>query len=84
MVYDLSHVETLRNDFVVNISHEFKTPLAAIEGYATLLPNPALTEEQHEHYIDKILNNSRKLSNLSSSILMLSKLENQDAVLNNQ
>jgi len=84
MVYDLSHVETLRNDFVVNVSHEFKTPLAAIEGYATLLQNPALTEEQHEHYIDKILDNSRKLSNLSSSILMLSKLENQETVLNNQ
>ena len=37
MTYDLSHIETLRNDFAANVSHEFKTPIAAIEGYATLL-----------------------------------------------
>lgn len=82
MAFDLSHVETLRNDFVVNVSHEFKTPIAAIEGYATLLQNTALSPERHEHYVEKILDNSRKLSNLSSNILMLSKLENQEAVLN--
>lgn len=82
MVFDLSHVETLRSDFVVNVSHEFKTPIAAIEGYATLLQNSALSPERHEHYVEKILDNSRKLSNLSSNILMLSKLENQEAVLN--
>lgn len=46
--------------------------------------NPALTEEQPEHYIDKILDNSQKFSNLSCSILMPLKLENQDTVLNNQ
>lgn len=82
MAYDLSHVETLRSDFVVNVSHEFKTPIAAIEGYATLLQNAALSPERHEHYVGKILDNSRKLSELSSNILMLSKLENQEAVLN--
>lgn len=80
MAYDLSHIETLRSDFVVNVSHEFKTPIAAIEGYATLLQNPALTVDRHEHYIDKILDNSRKLSTLSSNILMLSKLENRQTV----
>lgn len=80
MVYDLSHIETLRSDFVVNVSHEFKTPIAAIEGYATLLQNPALTADRHEHYIEKILDNSRKLSTLSSNILMLSKLENRQTV----
>lgn len=80
MTYDLSHIETLRSDFVVNVSHEFKTPIAAIEGYATLLQNPALSSEKHEHYIEKILDNSGKLSALSSNILMLSKLENQETV----
>jgi len=84
MAYDLSHVETLRSDFVVNVSHEFKTPIAAIEGYATLLQDPSLSAEQHEHYVNKILDNSRKLSDLSSSILMLSKLENQETVVNYQ
>lgn len=82
MTYDLSHIETLRNDFVVNVSHEFKTPIASIEGYATLLQNHRLTSERHDHYVEKILDNSRRLTNLSSSILMLSKLENQETVMN--
>ena len=81
MTYDLSHIETLRGDFVANVSHEFKTPLAAIEGYATLLQNHSLTPEKRDHYIEKILDNSRRLSNLSGNILMLSKLENQETVL---
>lgn len=80
MTYELSHIETLRSDFVVNVSHEFKTPIAAIQGYATLLQNPSLSSEQHEHYVGKILDNSGKLSALSSNILMLSKLENQKTV----
>lgn len=80
MTFDLSHIETLRSDFVVNVSHEFKTPIAAIEGYATLLQNPTLSAERHEHYVEKILDNSRKLTTLSSNILMLSKLENQQTV----
>lgn len=76
MVYDLSHIEALGNDFVANVSHEFKTPLASIEGYATLLQNPKLTKEKHDRYVEIILENSKKLSTLSGSILMLSKLEN--------
>lgn len=82
MTYDLSHIETLRNDFVANVSHEFKTPIASIEGYATLLQNHRLSPEKHDHYVEKILDNSRRLSSLSSSILMLSKLENQETVMN--
>ena len=81
MVYDLSHIETLRSDFVANVSHEFKTPIAAIEGYATLLQNHALSPEKQEHYIEKILDNSRRLSSLSGNVLMLSKLENQETIL---
>lgn len=83
MTYDLSHIETLRSDFVANVSHEFKTPIAAIEGYATLLQNPDLTPEKHAHYVEKILDNSRRLSNLSSNILALSKLENQEMIIDN-
>ena len=82
MVYDLSHVETLRSDFVANVSHEFKTPIAAIEGYAMLLQNRSLSPEKQEHYIEKrSLINSRRLSSLSGNILMLSKLENQEMIL---
>lgn len=80
MAHDLSNIETLRTDFVVNVSHEFKTPLSSIEGYATLLQNSALAPKKREYYIRKILDNSRKLSDLSSDILMLSKLENQQIV----
>ena len=78
MTYDLSHIETLRTDFVANVSHEFKTPISSIEGYATLLQNPALSEEKRLRYTQKILENSRRLSNLTSNILLLSKLENQE------
>lgn len=82
MTYDLSHIETLRNDFVADVSHEFKTPIASIEGYATLLQDERLTPERRSRYVEKILDNSRKLSGLCSSILMLSKLENQELVPN--
>ena len=80
MACDLSHTETLRSDFVANVSHEFKTPIAAIEGYATLLQNHSLSREKHDHYVEKILENSRRLVNLSGNVLMLSKLENQEIV----
>lgn len=80
MAHDLSHIETLRTDFVANVSHEFKTPLSSIEGYATLLQNRSLSPEKREHYILKILDNSRRLSHLSSNILMLSRLENQEII----
>ena len=79
--YDLSHIETLRNDFVANVSHEFKTPIAAIEGYATLLQTPKLPQEKHDHYVRIILDNSRRLSSLSTNILTLSKLENQEMII---
>lgn len=81
MAHDLSNIETLRGDFVANVSHEFKTPLSSIEGYATLLQNPSLSDDRRDYYIQKILDNSRKLSELSSNILLLSKLENQEMVI---
>lgn len=81
MAYDLGHMETLRSDFVAGVSHEFKTPLAVIEGYATLLQNPGLPWEKREHYHEIILDNARRLSALSGNILTLSKLENQGMVV---
>lgn len=80
MVYDLSHIETLRSDFVANVSHEFKTPISAIEGYATLLQTPGLSAEKHSRYVEKILENSRRLSSMSGNVLLLSKLENQEMI----
>lgn len=78
MIQELSSIETLRNDFVVNVSHEFKTPIAAIEGYATLLQNKNLSEQDRDEYIQMIIESSRQLSSLSGNILALSKLENQE------
>lgn len=80
MTRELSQIETLRTDFVANVSHEFKTPLSSIEGYATLLQGRGLSEEKRDAYISKILDNSRRLSTLSSNVLMLSRLENQEIV----
>ncbi|ASA19725.1 HAMP domain-containing sensor histidine kinase [Paenibacillus donghaensis] len=78
MVQELRSIETLRNDFVVNVSHEFKTPLAAIEGYATLLQEPNLTRAEHDEYTGMIIDSARQLSSLSGNILKISKLENQE------
>ena len=77
MVKELAATETLQMDFVSNVSHEFKTPISAIDGYATLLQGDSkLTEEQAE-YTDKIIYNVRRLSGLVSNILLLSRIENQ-------
>lgn len=81
MVTELSSIETLRNDFVVNVSHEFKTPIASIEGYATLLQDNTLTEAERNEYTQMIIESSRQLAALSGNILLLSKLENQEVLL---
>jgi signal transduction histidine kinase len=81
MVQELGSIETLRKDFMVNVSHEFKTPIAAIEGYAMLLQDKDLSEVEHDEYIKMIIDSSRRLSALSRNILKLSKLENQEMVV---
>ncbi len=80
MVYQLSQVETLSTNFIANVSHEFKTPISSIEGYATLLQNPATDKQKHDHYVEKILDNTSRLSNLTSRILELSKLRSEERV----
>lgn len=77
MIRELSATEILQTDFVSNVSHEFKTPLGAIEGYATLLQDSQLTPEEHDDYVEKILYNTRRLSGLVGNILLLSKVENK-------
>ena len=81
MVKELSNTETLRTDFVSNVSHEFKTPLSAIEGYATLLQDERLSKDEQALYVSRILENTSRLSKLTHSILSLSQLENQEIVL---
>lgn len=78
MTRELSATEMLRNDFIENVSHEFKTPLAAIEGYVTLLQRKGLSEEKRKEYTERILFNTKRLSALTGNILLLSRLENQE------
>ena len=77
MTKELSGVETLRNDFISNVSHEMKTPLAVIGNYATLLQDPDLPEEKRIEYSKNIAQSSGHLAELITNILKLNKLENQ-------
>lgn len=77
MTRELAGVETLRTDFLSNVSHELKTPLAIMGNYATLLQNSAITPEQRTEYAGVISDAAARLSSLISNILRLNKLENQ-------
>lgn len=76
MVTELNATEVLQNDFVSNVSHEFKTPISAIEGYAMLLQGDAEVTGEQEEYTEKILYNTKRLSSLVRNILLLSKVDN--------
>lgn len=77
MAQELSGTETLRTDFIANVSHELKTPLAVIQNYGTMLQQPALPEEKRLEYAKAITDTSRRLASLITNILKLNKLENQ-------
>ena len=77
MVHALSTIETLQSDFVSNVSHEFKTPINAIEGYAMLLQDTEIDPAQQQEYVEKILFSTRRLGDLVNNILLLSKVDNQ-------
>lgn len=77
MACELSGVETLRTDFISNVSHEMKTPLAAMHNYGTLLQSECLSDEKRIEYARCITENSRRLADMMTNILKLNKLENQ-------
>lgn len=77
MAEELSGTETLRTDFIANVSHELKTPLAVMQNYGTMLQQPNLSEEKRLEYAKTITDASRGLADMVSNILKLSKLENQ-------
>ena len=77
MAQELGSVETLRTDFIANVSHEMKTPLAVMRNYGTLLQQPGLDEEKRIEYGKAVSDSAQRLANMMTNILKLNRLENQ-------
>ncbi|MGI5970641.1 MAG: HAMP domain-containing sensor histidine kinase [Oscillospiraceae bacterium] len=77
MASELGSIEMLRSDFINNFSHEFKTPIVSISGFARVLKRDDLTPEERNEYLDIIIRESDRLAELSTNILNLSMIENQ-------
>lgn len=77
MAEELSSVETLRTDFIANVSHEMKTPLSVMQNYGTLLQAPNLSEEKRMEYAKGVTDGSRRMADMMTNILKLNRLENQ-------
>lgn len=78
MAEQLRSVETLKSDFIANVSHEFKSPLAIIQNYVTVLKDKTISEKERDNCIDTIVEATKNLSIMVSNILKLNKLENQE------
>ena len=77
MAEELGSVETLRTDFIANVSHEIKTPLAVMQNYGTLLQAPDLSDEKRIEYAKGVADGSRRMADMMTNILKLNRLENQ-------
>lgn len=84
MCAELSSVQILRNDFINSYSHEFKTPIASINGFASLLLEKELPDKQRREYLQIIVEESARLSNLANNTILLSKLTSQQIVTDTQ
>ena len=84
MAEELGSVETLRTDFIANVSHEMKTPLAVIQNYGTLLQTPELSDEKRMEYAKGVVDGSRRMSDMMMNILKLNRLENQQIFPRNE
>lgn len=77
MTEELGSVETLRTDFIANVSHEMKTPLSVMQNYGMLLQMPELSEQKRMEYAKGVTEGSRRLADMMTNILKLNKLEKQ-------
>ena len=77
MAAELGKSEILKTDFISNVSHELKTPLAIIQNYVSLIDKSALDDETRQKYVKTVLSATKRLSELVGNILKLNKLENQ-------
>lgn len=84
MAEELASVETLRTDFVSNVSHEMKTPLSVIQNYCALLQSDGLEEDKRKEYAKVVTSASRRLSDMVTNILKLNRLENQQIYPKNE
>lgn len=80
MAQELQSVETLRRDFINNFSHEFKTPIASINGFAQLLLDTEVSKEEQREYLQIIAEESLRLTRLAEQTMMLSRLDNQQSI----
>ncbi len=84
MAEELGSIELLRSDFINNFSHEFKTPIVSIKGFAELLKAEDMPQQEREEYLDIIIRESSRLASMSTNVLNLSRYENQTIVTNRQ
>lgn len=82
MVEELRSIEMFRNSFINDFSHEFKTPIVSIRGFAKQLKNDNLSPEKREEYTDIIISESERLANMAANVLLLNKFENQQFITN--
>ena len=82
MTHGLKSTENLQKEFINNVSHEIKTPVSSIEGFAKFLKDKNLTQEEREEYANIIIEEAKRLENLTGKILKLSKLNNQEIITN--
>ncbi len=82
MAEELSSIEMFRNSFINDFSHEFKTPIVSIRGFAKQLQNENLSAEKRKEYTDIIISESERLANMSANVLLLTKFENQKFITN--
>ena len=80
MAQELGNTVTFREDFIANLSHEYKTPLASIEGYASLLRGDSVTDAERREYAQRIYSSAKRLSRLSGNILKISQLEGMEII----
>lgn len=84
MIKRLQSTENLQKEFIDNVSHEIRTPISSIEGFAKFLKDDNLSKEEREEYSNIIIEEAERLSNLTNKMLKLSKLHNQDIIVNKQ
>ncbi|WP_245625128.1 HAMP domain-containing sensor histidine kinase [Paenibacillus stellifer] len=84
MAEELGGIEILRTDFVNNFSHEFKTPIVSIKGFAEILKHDDLSREERDEYLDIVIEESARLASLASNVLELSKIETQTILTDKQ